>query len=345
MAFVVLEAGPDAGAAVGEWAHVRLFSAWRELIDPAARRLLEAEAPGPHRTRTATQPAGSGARPTCEPLADLLDATTGGTVRYGARVVGVSRAGRDLLVDSGRESDPFAVHVQTATGHSGCWAARSWTPRAPGRSRTRSAPTATRRWANVRTPPASPTASPTSPTRPSPPGTPESTSPSPARAPRPKACSSAWPGSPARDVDGPGPGSPGCCVAPASATRSEAATTTSSRSAASSASRRRPPRAAAWSPTSPSSAPESVTTQADGRLTIGSVNGQRVTDVDEVIVVTGFRPDFGFLSEVRLDLDPALGAVRELADQVHPDHHSCGDVQPHGYKELSQPERTSTWSG
>ena len=42
MAFVVLEAGPDAGAAVGEWAHVRLFSAWRELIDPAARRLLEA---------------------------------------------------------------------------------------------------------------------------------------------------------------------------------------------------------------------------------------------------------------------------------------------------------------
>ena len=40
--FVVLEAGPDAGAAIGAWAHVRLFSAWRELIDPAARRLLEA---------------------------------------------------------------------------------------------------------------------------------------------------------------------------------------------------------------------------------------------------------------------------------------------------------------
>ncbi len=56
-------------------------------------------------------------------------------------------------------------------------------------------------------------------------------------------------------------------------------------------------------------------------------------------MVTGFRPDFTFLSEVRLDLDPALGAVRELADQVHPDHHSCGDVQPHGYKELAQPEQ------
>ena len=61
---------------------------------------------------------------------------------------------------------------------------------------------------------------------------------------------------------------------------------------------------------------ESVTTQADGRLTIASVNGQQVTDVDEVIVVTGFRPDFTFLSEVRLDLDPALGSARILADQV-----------------------------
>ena len=42
MDFVVLEAGPYAGAAVGEWAHVRLFSSWSELVDPAARRLLDA---------------------------------------------------------------------------------------------------------------------------------------------------------------------------------------------------------------------------------------------------------------------------------------------------------------
>ena len=27
--FVVLEAGRDAGAAISEWAHVRLFSAWK----------------------------------------------------------------------------------------------------------------------------------------------------------------------------------------------------------------------------------------------------------------------------------------------------------------------------
>ena len=84
---------------------------------------------------------------------------------------------------------------------------------------------------------------------------------------------------------------------------------------------------------------ETLTESDDGRLTITSVNGQEVTDVDEVIVVTGFRPDFGFLSEVRLDLDPALGSARFLADLIHPDHHSCGDVPGHGYKELAQPEQ------
>lgn len=33
---LVLEAGPTAGAAVHEWAHVRLFSTWDEVVDPAA---------------------------------------------------------------------------------------------------------------------------------------------------------------------------------------------------------------------------------------------------------------------------------------------------------------------
>ena len=41
---VVLEAGPAVGAAVREWGHVRLFSAWSELVDPAAEELLAARA-------------------------------------------------------------------------------------------------------------------------------------------------------------------------------------------------------------------------------------------------------------------------------------------------------------
>ena len=41
--FVVFEAGDAVAASIREWGHVRLFSPWRELIDPAARALLEAE--------------------------------------------------------------------------------------------------------------------------------------------------------------------------------------------------------------------------------------------------------------------------------------------------------------
>ncbi|WP_228374288.1 FAD-dependent oxidoreductase [Demequina phytophila] len=39
--FVVLESGPSVGANVRAWGHTRLFSPWRHLVDPAARRLLE----------------------------------------------------------------------------------------------------------------------------------------------------------------------------------------------------------------------------------------------------------------------------------------------------------------
>lgn len=39
---LVLEAGDAAAAAVRQWAHVRLFSSWNELVDPAAARLLTA---------------------------------------------------------------------------------------------------------------------------------------------------------------------------------------------------------------------------------------------------------------------------------------------------------------
>ena len=37
---VVLEAGPEAGHAVRQWAHVRMFSPWEYNVDKAAERLL-----------------------------------------------------------------------------------------------------------------------------------------------------------------------------------------------------------------------------------------------------------------------------------------------------------------
>ena len=275
-----------------------------------------------------------------QPLADLLDSNPGGAVRYGARVVGVSRAGRDLLVDSGRESDPFAVHVETATGHerllgsavvdaSGTW--RQPNPLGadgyPALGERENAGRITY-------------------------GVPDFDDP---------AVAARYAGKHVA-VAGKGASAQGVLIGLARLAAQDA--DQASRTRVSWLLRRpsvgdafgggdndqleergrlgQQAKAAANSGVVTNVTEfrtESVTRQADGRLVIGSVNGQQVTDVDEVIVVTGFRPDFAFLSEVRLDLDPALGAVRELADQVHPDHHSCGDVAPHGYQELAQPEQ------
>ncbi len=56
-------------------------------------------------------------------------------------------------------------------------------------------------------------------------------------------------------------------------------------------------------------------------------------------MVTGFRPDLDWLSEVRLDLDPVLSAPTKLAPLIDPNVHSCGTVYPHGVAELAQPEQ------
>lgn len=81
-----------------------------------------------------------------------------------------------------------------------------------------------------------------------------------------------------------------------------------------------------------------VEQRTDGALTLVSSSGQRIDAVDEVVVLTGFRPDLSWLSEVRLGLDPVLEAPVALAPLVDPNVHSCGTVYPHGVKELAHPE-------
>ncbi|MEV0430926.1 FAD-dependent oxidoreductase [Micromonospora sp. NPDC050495] len=65
---------------------------------------------------------------------------------------------------------------------------------------------------------------------------------------------------------------------------------------------------------------------------------QRVVAADRIIAATGYRPDHGIASELRLDLDPILGTTRALAPLIDPNAHSCGTVRPHGVAELTQPE-------
>jgi hypothetical protein len=67
--------------------------------------------------------------------------------------------------------------------------------------------------------------------------------------------------------------------------------------------------------------------------------------VDELIVATGFRPDFSFLRELRIALDPVLECPPMLAPLIDPNEHSCGTVRPHGARELAQPEPAFYFAG
>jgi hypothetical protein len=69
----------------------------------------------------------------------------------------------------------------------------------------------------------------------------------------------------------------------------------------------------------------------------GTCCGRHVL-ADELVVATGFRPDFDFLREIRLSLDPAVECPPALAPLIDPNIHSCGTVRPHGARELAQPE-------
>jgi len=78
----------------------------------------------------------------------------------------------------------------------------------------------------------------------------------------------------------------------------------------------------------------------DGGVAVSGATGgtDETIVVDEVIVATGFRPDFSTMSELRLDLHPWLESPRELGPLIDPNEHSCGTVPPHGEQELRHPE-------
>lgn len=328
--FLVLEAGEVAGAAVREWSHVRLFSPWSELIDPAAAELLESvgwTSPNPDRYPTG----GSWADDYLQPLADAL----GDSVRFGTKVVGVAKRGRDRLVDSGREDEIFTVHVKTAAGEeliaaravidaSGTWAG-------PNPLGGDGLPALGERAAadciSYRIPDFS---DPTTRTR--------------------------YAGRHVV-VAGTGASAKGALIGLVALAGEDPSTRISwlvrraSVGAAFEGSEddelaergalgRRAKEAVASGPvrTLNSFRTASVERSADGTLTLTSMDGQVLDGVDEVIALTGFRPDLSMLSEIRLDLDPVLDAPRQLAPLIDPNVHSCGTVYPHGAKELAQPE-------
>ncbi|MGH3308133.1 MAG: flavoprotein, partial [Nocardioides sp.] len=77
--------------------------------------------------------------------------------------------------------------------------------------------------------------------------------------------------------------------------------------------------------------------QADQAVLVGE-DGRELPGANTVVVLTGFRPDLSFLSEMRLDLDPTLEAPRRIAAEIDPNIHSCGSVRATGAADLAQPE-------
>ena len=332
---VVLESGTGPGAAVREWGHVRLFSAWSELVDPAAAALLAGT--GWQQPDPATYPTGTEwADAYLAPLAAALDATAEVEVRFGRRVVGVAKQGRDRMVDSGREDAPFTVHVRSDEGSalltagavidaSGTWYGANplggdGLP-APGEAEHADRITY---------------------------GIPDLTDPATRARYAGKRVAVAGRGASAQNtlvgltsvtVDTDGTEivwllrRPGLDDAFGGGDNDQLEARGALGKRAQAAVEAGPVQVVTSFRTT------EITDQPDGRMTILGMDGRRVEGIDEVVVVTGFRPDLGWLSEVRLDLDPVLSAPTKLAPLIDPNVHSCGTVYPHGVAELGQPER------
>ncbi|MET9818831.1 NAD(P)-binding domain-containing protein [Streptomyces sp. NPDC006355] len=328
---LVLEAGPVAGAVVREWAHVRLFSTWGEVTDPVAEKLLAPT--GWTKPDPTTYPTGGDwAERYLQPLAEVL----GDKVRTGARVTGVSRVGRDRLVDADRETQPFVVHVTHADGReerllaravidaSGTWAAPGPAGAAglPALGEKAAADRITYRVPDLKDP----------------------------------AVRARYAGR-RTAVVGAGASAFTALAYLADLAKEEPATHAvwilrrgiGAATYGGGEADQLPARGAlglrakAAVEEGRASAVTGFRTQAverDGdRLVLVAEDGRRLDPVDEVIVLTGFRPDLSFLSEVRLGLDERLQAPTALAPLIDPNVHSCGTVYPHGVKELSHPEK------
>jgi thioredoxin reductase len=78
--------------------------------------------------------------------------------------------------------------------------------------------------------------------------------------------------------------------------------------------------------------------ETTGEGIVAHGDGRQIGPVDEIVAATGFRPDLGVLSELRIALDHGTQAPVALAPLIDPNQHSCGSVRPHGAEELKHPD-------
>ena len=304
---------------------MRLFSEWPELIDAAGARLLDGSG---WQAPTTGYPTGA---QWIERYLAPLAVALGDRVRFGARVTGVSRLGRDRLVDAGRGDQPFTLHVSPAQGEE-------------YRLQARAVIDASGTWST----------------------------PNPAGADGLPAIGEAASADllsyripDFRDragfagkhtvVIGSGHSAVTAVLALARMARRDPSTTVTWALR----------RAAVGNTFGGGDADELPARGAlgikakehvdaglvslvtgfrvervtrDGERPVLVAEDGRTLTADRVVVLTGFRPDLSFLSELRLELDPTLQAPVRIAAEVDPNVHSCGSVAATGAADLAQPE-------
>lgn len=330
--FVVLEAGDHVGTAVSQWGHIRTFTPWQYIADPTAEKLLAPT--GWSRPSTPVPPTGAElVEHYLRPLGTLFAQQ----VRFGQRVVAVSRDGMDKTRSVGRAERAFLVRVQDRDGRL-------------DEVRARAVIDASGTWSGRN---------------------PLGGSGLPARGERE---ADAFLVGPLPDVLGADRGRfAGRRTLVVGAGHSAANTLLNLARLAQEA----PGTQIVWairgsSPSKVYGGGAADELAARGRLgtdlrglvesgavrlvtgfSIGALEpaGDTVTVVGQtpdgevrldglhaVAAATGFRPDLAMLAELRLDLDPGLEAPRALGPLIDPAFHSCGTVPPHGHLDLAHPE-------
>jgi thioredoxin reductase len=334
--FVLLEAGDRVGASVEQWGHIRLFSPWKHLVDPVSRRLLT-ETGWTEPPADSLPTGGELVRDFLAPLADLP--AIAARTRLGITVTDVTREGMDRTRTNGRAQAPFLLRVQTAAGVEELTAravvdasGTYHTPNSLGSSGL------------------------------DPLGLPEVAD----------LVSPALPDVLGRERDafagrhtvvvGAGHSAANTLLNLAALADAEPETRITWVIRNATAAR------VSTSPDDELRARASIGSRVDAlvaarRIAVvdrfeilrlartgdAEASGVRITgrrgdgletiEADRIVNATGFRPNLEMLREIRLELDDIVEAPKRLAPLIDPNVHSCGTVAPHGFAELTQPER------